>query len=69
VDEFPLSVRTENCLKNDDLIYVGDLVQKTEPEILRTPNMGRKSLGELKEILARVGLSLGMEIPDWRRPT
>jgi DNA-directed RNA polymerase subunit alpha len=65
VDELELSVRSANCLKNDNIIYIGDLVQKTEAEMLRTPNFGRKSLNEIKEVLAQMGLHLGMEIPDW----
>ncbi len=65
VDELELSVRSANCLKNDNIIYIGDLVQKTETEMLRTPNFGRKSLNEIKEVLAQMGLHLGMEIPDW----
>ncbi len=65
VDELELSVRSANCLKNDNIIYIGDLVQKTEAEMLRTPNFGRKSLNEIKEVLTSMGLGLGMEIPDW----
>ena len=65
VDELELSVRSANCLKNDNIIYIGDLVQKTEAEMLRTPNLGRKSLNEIKEVLASMGLRLGMEIPGW----
>jgi DNA-directed RNA polymerase subunit alpha len=65
VDELELSVRSANCLKNDNIIYIGDLVQKTEAEMLRTPNFGRKSLNEIKEVLAQMGLHLGMEIPEW----
>ncbi|HEX9837451.1 MAG TPA: DNA-directed RNA polymerase subunit alpha [Alphaproteobacteria bacterium] len=65
VDELELSVRSANCLKNDNIIYIGDLVQKTEQEMLRTPNFGRKSLNEIKEVLAHMGLHLGMEIPNW----
>jgi DNA-directed RNA polymerase subunit alpha len=65
VDELELSVRSANCLKNDNIVYIGDLVQKTEAEMLRTPNFGRKSLNEIKEVLAQMGLHLGMEIPDW----
>ena len=65
VDELELSVRSANCLKNDNIIYIGDLVQKTEGEMLRTPNFGRKSLNEIKEVLAHMGLHLHMEIPDW----
>jgi DNA-directed RNA polymerase alpha subunit len=59
VDELELSVRSANCLKNDNIIYIGDLVQKTEAEMLRTPNFGRKSLNEIKEVLASMGLRLG----------
>ena len=65
VEELELSVRSMNCLKNDNIIYIGDLVQKTEPEMLRTPNFGRKSLNEIKEVLAQMGLHLGMNIPNW----
>ena len=65
VDELELSVRSANCLKNDNIIYIGDLVQKTEAEMLRTPNFGRKSLNEIKEVLAQMSLHLGMEITSW----
>ena len=65
VDELELSVRSANCLKNDNIIYIGDLVQKTEADMLRTPNFGRKSLNEIKEVLSQMGLHLGMEIPNW----
>ncbi len=65
VDELELSVRSANCLKNDNIIYIGDLVLKSEAEMLRTPNFGRKSLNEIKEVLAQMGLHLGMEIPNW----
>ena len=65
VDELELSVRSANCLKNDNIVYIGDLIQKTEAEMLRTPNFGRKSLNEIKEVLANMGLHLGMEIPNW----
>jgi DNA-directed RNA polymerase subunit alpha len=65
VDELELSVRSANCLKNDNIVYIGDLIQKTEAEMLRTPNFGRKSLNEIKEVLAQMGLHLGMEVPDW----
>jgi DNA-directed RNA polymerase subunit alpha len=65
VDELELSVRSANCLKNDNIIYIGDLAQKTEAEMLRTPNFGRKSLNEIKEVLTQMGLHLGMEITDW----
>ncbi len=65
VDELELSVRSANCLKNDNIVYIGDLIQKSEAEMLRTPNFGRKSLNEIKEVLAAMGLHLGMEVPDW----
>jgi DNA-directed RNA polymerase subunit alpha len=65
VDELELSVRSANCLKNDNIVYIGDLIQKTEGEMLRTPNFGRKSLNEIKEVLANMGLHLGMEVPGW----
>ncbi len=65
VDELELSVRSANCLKNDNIVYIGDLVQKSEAEMLRTPNFGRKSLNEIKEVLTGMGLHLGMEIPNW----
>lgn len=65
VDELELSVRSANCLKNDNIIYIGDLVQKTEAEMLKTPNFGRKSLNEIKEILTELGLTLGMVVTEW----
>ena len=65
VDELELSVRSANCLKNDNIIYIGDLVQKSEAEMLRTPNFGRKSLNEIKEVLAQMALHLGMEVSGW----
>ncbi|MBL6674887.1 MAG: DNA-directed RNA polymerase subunit alpha [Alphaproteobacteria bacterium] len=65
VEELELSVRSANCLKNDNIIYIGDLVQKTESEMLRTPNFGRKSLNEIKEVLTHMELNLGMSVPDW----
>ena len=65
VDELELSVRSANCLKNDNIIYIGDLVQKSETDMLRTPNFGRKSLNEIKEVLGQMSLHLGMEIPYW----
>jgi DNA-directed RNA polymerase subunit alpha len=65
VDELELSVRSANCLKNDNIVYIGDLVQKTEAEMLRTPNFGRKSLNEIKEVLTQMGLHLGMEVSGW----
>ena len=65
VEELELSVRSANCLKNDEIIYIGDLVQKTEPEMLRTPNFGRKSLNEIKEVLKMMSLELGMDVEGW----
>jgi DNA-directed RNA polymerase subunit alpha len=65
VDELELSVRSANCLKNENIIYIGDLVQKTEAEMLKTPNFGRKSLNEIKEVLETMGLSLGMSVTNW----
>jgi DNA-directed RNA polymerase subunit alpha len=65
VDELELSVRSANCLKNDNIVYIGDLVQKSEQEMLRTPNFGRKSLNEIKEVLTAMGLALGMNVPGW----
>jgi DNA-directed RNA polymerase subunit alpha len=65
VDELELSVRSANCLKNDNIVYIGDLIQKTEAEMLRTPNFGRKSLNEIKEVLSGMNLHLGMDVPNW----
>ena len=65
VDELELSVRSANCLKNDNIVYIGDLVQKTEGDMLRTPNFGRKSLNEIKEVLTTLGLHLGMQVEGW----
>lgn len=65
VEELELSVRSANCLKNDNIIYIGDLVQKSESEMLRTPNFGRKSLNEIKEVLLQMGLNLGMQVQNW----
>lgn len=65
IDELELSVRSANCLKNDGINYVGELVQKSEAEMLRTPNFGRKSLNEIKELLARSNLHLGMDLSRW----
>jgi DNA-directed RNA polymerase subunit alpha len=65
VEDLELSVRSANCLKNDNIIYIGDLVQKTESEMLRTPNFGRKSLNEIKEVLTQMELNLGMSVLDW----
>jgi DNA-directed RNA polymerase subunit alpha len=65
VDELELSVRSANCLKNDNIVYIGDLVQKTEADMLKTPNFGRKSLNEIKEVLTQMGLGLGMKLDNW----
>jgi DNA-directed RNA polymerase subunit alpha len=65
VDELELSVRSANCLKNDNIVYIGDLVQKTEQEMLRTPNFGRKSLNEIKEVLTTMGRGRGMAVTGW----
>ena len=65
VEELELSVRSANCLKNDNIVFIGDLVKKSENEMLRTPNFGRKSLNEIKEVLTQMDLRLGMEIEDW----
>ncbi|HCI48558.1 MAG: DNA-directed RNA polymerase subunit alpha [Alphaproteobacteria bacterium RIFCSPLOWO2_01_FULL_45_8] len=65
VSELELSVRAANCLKNDNIIYIGDLVQRSEAEMLKTPNFGRKSLNEIKQVLVSMGLGLGMDVPDW----
>ncbi|TPV94138.1 MAG: DNA-directed RNA polymerase subunit alpha [Myxococcales bacterium FL481] len=68
VDELELSVRSANCLQNANIHYIGDLVQRTESEMLKTKNFGRKSLKEIKEILAQMGLSLGMKMDGWQGP-
>jgi DNA-directed RNA polymerase subunit alpha len=65
VEELELSVRSANCLKNDNIIYIGDLVEKSESDMLRTPNFGRKSLNEIKEVLTNMGLHLGMDVEGW----
>ncbi len=65
VEELELSVRSANCLKNDNIIYIGDMVQKTQADMLRTPNFGRKSLNEIKEVLSAMGLHLGMKVEGW----
>ena len=65
VDELELSVRSANCLKNDNIVYIGDLVQRSEPEMLRTLNFGRKSLNEIREVLKSMELELGMMIENW----
>ncbi|HFE47163.1 MAG TPA: DNA-directed RNA polymerase subunit alpha [Nannocystis exedens] len=68
VDELELSVRSANCLQNANIHYIGDLVQRSESEMLKTKNFGRKSLKEIKEILSTMGLSLGMKIENWQGP-
>lgn len=65
VEELELSVRSMNCLRNENIIYIGDLVAKSEGELLRTPNFGRKSLNEIKEVLVHLGLDLGMRVDGW----
>ena len=65
VDELELTVRSANCLKAENIYYIGDLIQRTENELLKTPNLGRKSLNEIKEVLASRGLTLGMKIENW----
>ena len=65
INDLELSVRSQNCLKNDNVSYIGDLVMKTEARMLKTPNFGRKSLNEIKDILANMGLKFGMEIKGW----
>ncbi|RYG61275.1 MAG: DNA-directed RNA polymerase subunit alpha [Alphaproteobacteria bacterium] len=65
VDELELSVRSANCLKNENIVYIGDLVQKSESEMLKTPNFGRKSLNEIKDVLGQMGLGLGMRLEAW----
>ncbi|MFY9589501.1 DNA-directed RNA polymerase subunit alpha [Rickettsia endosymbiont of Halotydeus destructor] len=65
IEELELSVRSQNCLQNENIVYIGDLVKKTEAEMLKTPNFGRKSLNEIKEILLKFNLKFGMDLPDW----
>jgi DNA-directed RNA polymerase subunit alpha len=65
VDELELTVRSANCLKAENIYYIGDLIQRTENELLKTPNLGRKSLNEIKEVLASRGLTLGMRLEAW----
>jgi DNA-directed RNA polymerase subunit alpha len=65
IDHLDLSVRSMNCLKSDNIFYVGDLVMRSEQEMLRTPNFGRKSLTEIREVLDKMGLDLGMQIDNW----
>lgn len=65
VDDLELTVRSANCLKAENIYYIGDLIQRTETELLKTPNLGRKSLNEIKDVLASKGLSLGMKLENW----
>jgi DNA-directed RNA polymerase subunit alpha len=65
VDDLELTVRSANCLKAENIYYIGDLIQRTENELLKTPNLGRKSLNEIKDILASKGLTLGMKLENW----
>jgi DNA-directed RNA polymerase subunit alpha len=68
VDDLELTVRSANCLKAENIYYIGDLIQRTENELLKTPNLGRKSLNEIKEVLASKGLTLGMKLENWPVP-
>ena len=68
IDDLELTVRSANCLKAESIYYIGDLIQKTEVELLKTPNLGKKSLTEIKEVLAQRGLSLGMKLENWPPP-
>ena len=65
VDDLELTVRSANCLKAENIYYIGDLIQRTENELLKTPNLGRKSLNEIKDVLASRGLTLGMRLDNW----
>lgn len=65
IDDLELTVRSANCLKAESIYYIGDLIQKTEVELLKTPNLGKKSLTEIKEVLAQRGLALGMKLENW----
>jgi len=65
IDELDLTVRSANCLKAENVYYVGDLIQRSEMELLKTPNLGKKSLTEIKDVLASKGLSLGMHLDNW----
>jgi len=65
VDDLELTVRSANCLKAENIYYIGDLIQRSETELLKTPNLGRKSLNEIKEVLASRGLTLGMKLENW----
>jgi DNA-directed RNA polymerase subunit alpha len=65
VDDLELTVRSANCLKAEQIYYIGDLVQRAEPQLLKTPNLGKKSLQEIKDVLAQRGLSLGTKLENW----
>ena len=65
VDDLELTVRSANCLKAENIYYIGDLIRRTEVELLKTPNLGKKSLTEIKDVLASRGLSLGMRLENW----
>lgn len=65
VDDLELTVRSANCLKAENIFYIGDLIQRTENELLKAPNLGRKSLNEIKDVLASKGLTLGMKLENW----
>ena len=65
MDDLELTVRSANCLKAENLYYIGDLVQRTETELLKTPNLGKKSLTEIKDVLASHGLTLGTKLENW----
>lgn len=69
VDDLELTVRSANCLKAENIFFIGDLVQRTEADLLKTPNLGKKSLTEIKSVLATHGLSLGMKVENWRSPS
>jgi DNA-directed RNA polymerase subunit alpha len=68
VDDLELTVRSANCLKAENIYYIGDLVQRTEAELLKTPNLGKKSLTEIKDVLAKFKLSLGLKVDNWPPP-
>jgi DNA-directed RNA polymerase alpha subunit len=65
IEQLELSVRAGNCLKNEGICYIGDLVRRSEAELLRTPNFGRRPLAEIKEVLAQIDLALGLDVPEW----
>ncbi|CAN0600323.1 unnamed protein product, partial [Laminaria digitata] len=69
VDDLELTVRSANCLKAENIYFIGDLIQRTEVELLKTPNLGKKSLTEIKDVLASRGLSLGMRLENWPPPS